>query len=326
MRVKEWYGWHFPELSKLVGDNQQYARLVLAMGVRENAAEADLLSVVSEDVVAQVKDAAIHSMGVGLTEDDLKNIQSLCEEVVSTAEYRTQLFEYLKNRMSSIAPNLTTMVGELVGARLISHAGSLLSLAKAPASTIQILGAEKALFRALKEKEKTPKYGLIYHATLVGQASTAHKGKIARITACRAALATRVDALAEGVTGPTIGVDGRESVEYKLRRLESGEIYSLSGEHKKGKTSNVPAYSRIAEQAKRPETHKPPHFKIQGEPQGEPQEEGEDVEMTKEQRKAAKRARKEAESTATSGSEETKEERKARKKAKKAAQADEEEE
>ena len=79
--------------------------------------------------------------------------------------------------MAAIAPNLTVLVGDLVGARLIAHAGSLLNLAKHPASTVQILGAEKALFRALKTRQDTPKYGLIYHASMVGQAAPKHKGK-----------------------------------------------------------------------------------------------------------------------------------------------------
>ena len=79
--------------------------------------------------------------------------------------------------MAAIAPNLTVLVGELVGARLIAHAGSLLNLAKHPASTVQILGAEKELFRALKTRQDTPKYGLIYHASMVGQAAPKHKGK-----------------------------------------------------------------------------------------------------------------------------------------------------
>jgi nucleolar protein 58 len=236
MRVKEWYGWHFPEMAKVVVDNLQYARVILKVGVRENAATADFTDLLDDDVAAQVRDAAIHSMGVGLTTEDITNIKLLCEEVIATSQYRAQLFEYLRNRMSAIAPNLTAMVGELVGARLISHAGSLMNLAKMPSSTVQILGAEKALFRALKAKEATPKYGLIYHATLVGQAKANHKGKIARITACRAALATRVDALAENVTTATIGVEGRESVEFKLRKLESGQALSGSKQdvNKKG--------------------------------------------------------------------------------------------
>ncbi len=99
-----------------------------------------------------LKRTAETSMGTEISDFDLLNITALCDQVISLSEYRLQLFEYLKNRMAAIAPNLTVMVGELVGARLIAHAGSLLNLAKHPASTIQILGAEKALFRALKTK------------------------------------------------------------------------------------------------------------------------------------------------------------------------------
>ena len=119
-------------------------------------------------------------MGTEISEVDLLNIKHLCEQVVEIQEYRDQLYNYLKNRMVAIAPNLTVLVGELVGARLISHAGSLMNLAKHPASTVQILGAEKALFKALKTKHDTPKYGLIYHAQLVGQSATALKVKIRR--------------------------------------------------------------------------------------------------------------------------------------------------
>lgn len=108
-------------------------------------------------------------MGTEIADADIENITFLCEQVLSISTYRAQLYDYLKSRMAAIAPNLTSMVGEIVGAKLISHAGSLLNLAKCPASTVQILGAEKALFRALKTKHDTPKYGLLYHASLVGQ-------------------------------------------------------------------------------------------------------------------------------------------------------------
>merc|ERR1711966_588678 len=108
--------------------------------------------------------------------------------------------------MAAIAPNLTVLVGELVGARLISHAGSLMNLAKQPASTVQILGAEKALFRALKTKKDTPKYGLIYHASLIGQAAPKNKGKISRVLAAKTALAIRMDALGDS-DGVTIGLE-----------------------------------------------------------------------------------------------------------------------
>ncbi|KAI6858662.1 Nucleolar protein, partial [Hortaea werneckii] len=197
MRVKEWYGWHFPEMARIINDNLAYSRVILAMGMRNNAANTDLSDVLPEEIEGAVKAAAEISMGTEITDEDLENIQALAEQVVGFTEYRQQLSSYLSARMQAIAPNLTALVGELVGARLIAHAGSLMNLAKSPASTIQILGAEKALFRALKTKHDTPKYGLIYHASLIGQASGKNKGKIARMLATKTALGLRVDALSE---------------------------------------------------------------------------------------------------------------------------------
>ncbi|CAI8027459.1 Nucleolar protein 58 [Geodia barretti] len=130
--------------------------------------------------------------------------------------------------MMAIAPNLTTMVGELVGARLIAHAGSLLNLAKHPSSTVQILGAEKALFRALKTKHDTPKYGLIYHASLVGQAAPKNKGKISRMLAAKASLCVRVDALGDEAE-PLMGIASRAMVEARVRQCEQGQLRRVSG-------------------------------------------------------------------------------------------------
>jgi hypothetical protein len=178
-----------------------------------------------EDLEATIKAAAEISMGTEISDSDIAHIHSLCDQVIDIAAYRTQLAEYLRNRMTAIAPNLTALVGELVGARLISHAGSLLSLAKHPASTVQILGAEKALFRALKTKHDTPKYGLIYHASLIGQAPPKLKGKMARMVATKAALSIRVDALTDADSksandAPTIGLENRAKLESRLRALE----------------------------------------------------------------------------------------------------------
>eukprot|EP00320_Phaeocystis_rex_P003126 CAMPEP_0119066422 /NCGR_PEP_ID=MMETSP1178-20130426/8970_1 /TAXON_ID=33656 /ORGANISM="unid sp, Strain CCMP2000" /LENGTH=513 /DNA_ID=CAMNT_0007048021 /DNA_START=82 /DNA_END=1623 /DNA_ORIENTATION=+ len=219
MRLREWYGWHFPELGKIVPDHQMYAKAVQRMGVRTQCKSLDFSDILPEEVEVEMKDAAEISMGTEVSEGDTTNILLLCEQVVSLSEYRAQLWDYLRNRMQAIAPNLTTVVGELVGARLIAHAGSLMNLAKQPASTVQILGAEKALFRALKTKHDTPKYGLIYHASLVGQAQPKHKGKISRVLAAKCALSIRVDALGE-TSEPTVGYDGRLKVEERLRQLE----------------------------------------------------------------------------------------------------------
>jgi len=128
--------------------------------------------------------------------------------------------------MMAVAPNLTALVGELVGARLIAHAGSLLNLAKHPSSTVQILGAEKALFRAMKTKHDTPKYGLIYHASLVGQSGAKFKGKVSRMLAAKCALAIRVDALGEDVNNE-MGIEHRAMLEKRMQALESGVVSLL---------------------------------------------------------------------------------------------------
>jgi nucleolar protein 58 len=234
MRVREWFGWHFPEMGKIVSDNLQYAKCVLKMGVRSHVKNLDFSDILSEDVEASMREVCEVSMGTDISEEDVTNISSLCDQVISLTEYRAQLFDYLKNRMNAIAPNLTVMVGELVGARLIAHAGSLMNLAKHPASTVQILGAEKALFRALKTKHDTPKYGLIYHASLIGQTAPKHKGKISRVLAAKTSLAVRVDALGDA-TEATIGYDNRAKVEARVRQLENGLSGVISG---KGKTKN----------------------------------------------------------------------------------------
>merc|ERR1712093_695363 len=233
MRVKEWYGWHFPEMGKIVNDNLAYARIILKVGMRTNTSNTDLSDILPEEIETAIKAAAEVSMGTEITEEDLENIQLLAEQVVGFTEYRQQLSLYLTARMAAIAPNLTEMVGELVGARLIAHSGSLMNLAKSPASTIQILGAEKALFRALKTKHDTPKYGLIYHASLVGQATGKNKGKIARMLAAKVAIGLRVDALSDwSAQGEgkgddiddeersALGVTSRMKIERHLRSLE----------------------------------------------------------------------------------------------------------
>ncbi|CEH14947.1 nop domain-containing protein [Ceraceosorus bombacis] len=343
MRVKEWYGWHFPEMGKLITDNIAYSKCVLAMGFRTSCSTTDFSEILPEELEETLKAAAEISMGTEISDTDLSHISSLAEQVVKIGAYRAQLWSYLQTRMANIAPNLTALVGELVGARLISHAGSLLNLAKHPASTVQILGAEKALFRALKTKHDTPKYGLIYHSSLVGQAPQKLKGKMARMVATKAALSIRLDALAdaEAETAPTIGLQERGRLEARLRGLEhrtdvaglrSGPgagpkqtAFTPSG----GRTYNAAADSVPARQFGTPSSNaaaassssKP--MDVDAVPNGE-------AKLSKEERKAQKKARKSAAAesevdlsiTQTDASAElSKEERKAAKKAAKAAAA-----
>lgn len=162
MRVREWYGWHFPELTKLVPDNYQFAKTAKLIGHKNtlNEEKLDELTEILDNDETRAKnviDAARASMGTDMSDLDALNILNFADRVVSLAEYRKSLTDYLAEKMNVVAPSLTALIGERIGARLISHAGSLVNLSKYPASTVQILGAEKALFRALKTKGNTPK-------------------------------------------------------------------------------------------------------------------------------------------------------------------------
>merc|ERR1719242_996376 len=194
---------------------------------RKDMAE-DILDKIEEITMDSGKSAAIvsaskMSMGMDVSPIDLINIMSFSSRVISLTEYRKSLVDYLHKRMASVAPNLSTLIGDVVGARLISHAGSLTSLAKYPASTVQILGAEKALFRALKNKGNTPKYGLIFHSTFIGRAGAKNKGRISRYLANKCSIASRIDCFT--VESTTIfGSKLKEQVEERLKFYETGDL------------------------------------------------------------------------------------------------------
>jgi len=154
---------------------------------------------------------------------DLLNIDMFATRVIALADYRKMVSSYLQDKMASVAPNLATLIGDTVGARLISHAGSLTNLAKYPASTVQILGAEKALFRALKTKGNTPKYGLIFHSSFIGRAGSKNKGRISRFLANKCSIASRIDCFSE-VSTKIFGEKLKEQVEDRLKFYESGDL------------------------------------------------------------------------------------------------------
>ncbi|XP_005089466.1 nucleolar protein 56 [Aplysia californica] len=226
MRIREWYSYHFPELVKIVNDNYMFAKLTTLIGDRAKLT-SDMEEQVEEVVMdsAKVKaifEAAKSSMGIDIGTIDLINIQMFARRVISLTDYRKTLAEYLHSKMQSVAPNLAALIGEQVGARLISHAGSLTNLAKYPASTVQILGAEKALFRALKTRGNTPKYGLIFHSTFIGRAGAKNKGRISRYLANKCSIASRIDNFSEIPTS-VIGEHLKQQVEDRLKFYETGE-------------------------------------------------------------------------------------------------------
>lgn len=225
MRVREWYSWHFPELVKIVNDNYLYARVVKLIEDKSKLTDdmvpalTDILG--DEDKAKEIVEAGKASMGQDLSAVDLVNVQMFAQRVMDLSEYRKKLYEYLVTKMNDIAPNLASLIGEVVGARLISHAGSLTNLAKCPSSTLQILGAEKALFRALKTRGNTPKYGLIFHSSFIGRASARNKGRMARYLANKCSIASRIDCFAEKNT-TIFGEKLREQVEERLDFYDKG--------------------------------------------------------------------------------------------------------
>lgn len=168
-------------------------------------------------------DASKSSMGMDISPIDLMNIEMFAGRVVALADYRKQLAEYLRSKMNSVAPNLASLIGDQVGARLIAHAGSLTNLAKYPASTVQILGAEKALFRALKTRGNTPKYGLLFHSTFIGRAGTKNKGRISRYLANKCSIASRIDCFTD-MPSTIFGEKLRQQVEDRLKFYETGDV------------------------------------------------------------------------------------------------------
>lgn len=226
MRVKEWYGWHFPELAKIVPDNYNFARLTLFIKDKASLTDEslhDIAALVNDDsaIAQKVIDNAKISMGQDISEQDMENVATFAERVVSISEYRTRLYQYLTDKMNTVAPNLTTLIGEVVGARLISHAGSLTNLSKQAASTVQILGAEKALFRALKTKGNTPKYGLMYHSSFIGRASAKNKGRISRYLANKCSIASRIDNYSDEPS-TAFGQILKKQVEERLNFYDTG--------------------------------------------------------------------------------------------------------
>ena len=226
MRVREWYSWHFPELIRHVSDNYTFARCTLFIGDKKSLSEnslGELAEQVGDDhgIAQNIVDAAKVSMGQDISEMDLKHIKVFSQRVVHLTEYRKKLASYLIDKMAVVAPNLSALIGDTVAARLISHAGSLTNLAKYPASTVQILGAEKALFRALKTKSNTPKYGLIYHSSFIGRAGLRNKGRISRFLANKCSIASRIDNFSE-TPSTTFGAALKKQVEERLQFYADG--------------------------------------------------------------------------------------------------------
>ena len=207
-RLREWYGVHFPELDRLIEKHETYARLVMNLGYRDNfSLEALEKEALPKEKAENTAKMAERSMGADMAEKDMAEIQALSKNVLELYELRKNLEDYVDKTMDEVAPNTRAVAGALLGARLIAIAGSLQNLAMRPASTIQVLGAEKALFRSLKTGARPPKHGLIFQHALLHDAKRWQRGKIARVLAGKLAIAARADAFGGKYIGETLKAD-----------------------------------------------------------------------------------------------------------------------
>jgi nucleolar protein 56 len=193
-RMREWYGLHFPELDNLIQSLVVYAEMVSKAGLRENITMEILQSTGLQDKKVEViLDAAKRSKGGDMTPENLAIVKRLADQVIAQSDLRRVLADHIEVAMESVAPNVKELLTATVGARIIAKAGSLARLAMLPASTIQILGAEKALFRALKTGARPPKHGLLFQHPLIHSAPKWQRGKIARAIASKVTIAARID-------------------------------------------------------------------------------------------------------------------------------------
>jgi nucleolar protein 56 len=214
MRLREWYSVHQPSLSRLVEDQDQYARILKETNGKESMTKDMLVSAgVPEATIELVMNAILGDIGAELRDIDLNIIKVLAISVDNMYSTRKELEDYVGTVMEEISPNVTALVGPLVGARLISLAGSLEELARKPSSTVQVFGAEKALFRAIKTGADPPKHGIIYRVSEINSAPYWQRGKIARALAGKLSIAARIDAYSDRNIGASLREDFMKRVE-----------------------------------------------------------------------------------------------------------------
>ncbi|WP_414470227.1 NOP5/NOP56 family protein [Methanobacterium sp. ACI-7] len=204
-RLREWYMIHFPELNKLKS-NDKYVSLIAEYGDMETITQNESI----EELGIENK-----NMGAEIGETDLQVVQEFAKSIKVLQDTKKSINNYIEEKMSKIAPNLSNLIGATLGAKLIAHIGSIEKLALLPSSTVQIMGAEKALFRHLKTGERPPKHGLIYQYPEIRSAKWWLKGKFARALAAKISLAVRKDVYS-GEFDPTI----KEDLEERLGEIK----------------------------------------------------------------------------------------------------------
>lgn len=216
-RVREWHAVHFPELGEIVKEHEEFVRIVSEMPHRDDLSQEALEALgIKGQKAERILEAAKNSLGSDISEGDAEAIATLAKIVRDLYDLRARLTLYINEVMEEVAPNVTALVGPLLGARLLSLAGSLEDMAKMPASTIQVLGAEKALFRALRTGGRPPKHGVIFQFPEINKSPKWQRGKIARALAAKLSIAAKVDAY----TGRLIGEKLKEELQKRIEEIK----------------------------------------------------------------------------------------------------------
>ena len=236
-RVREWYGLHFPELDRLIEKHDSYIRLVHSLGARESFSYEALTKLgIPHDKATQISASAEKSSGAEMSGSDLEWIREVCGTVLELYSLREAAEKYTDKIMGEVAPNMTSVLGAVLSAKLISMAGGLENVAKMPSSTLQVLGAEKALFRTLKTGARPPKHGIIFQYAPIHQSPKWLRGKIARAVAGKLAIAARMDVYGGGDKGQAF----KEALDKKIVDLK-GRYQSPPGKREHGTTWRPPS-------------------------------------------------------------------------------------
>ncbi len=199
-RLTEWYGLHFPEFK--TNDPKKYAQ-VAAVYDRQTKDETSLsIALGNPEAARAVAQKASSSLGVALSDEDIGAIRQLAKSVLGLYELREGLESYRDRLAERLCPNLSHLAGPALAARLVAKAGSLSRLSLFPSSTVQVIGAEKALFKHLKSGSPPPKHGLIFQHAIISTAPKKLRGKLARALAGKLAIAARADATTKNFIAP----------------------------------------------------------------------------------------------------------------------------
>ncbi len=198
--LREWYGLHFPEMDRAISSHEKYVGMVSDYGRREEIKEKNLSGL------------AAKSSGMELSETDISEIQRFSNALRNLYDEKKKMTRYLEDIANASMPNTSAVAGPVLAARLLNLAGGLERMSKMTSSTIQLLGAEKALFRHLRGEGKAPKYGILFGHQLIQNAPKEKKGKVARLVASKISLAARVDMFSDRDDGEKMKSELERSV------------------------------------------------------------------------------------------------------------------